>query len=82
MYFRSYITNSNPTAGFFLLFMSVLSFIFFICSVRTNMCLLLIFAGAFIGFALLTGSFWNLAKGNLLSANELQKVGVIFTRTY
>jgi hypothetical protein len=41
------------------------------------MCLLLIFAGAFIGFALLTGSFWNLAKGNLLSANKLQKVGVI-----
>ena len=73
---RGCTTNFCSNTGFFLLFKSVLSFIFSVCSVRTNVCLLLIFTGAFVGFALLTGSFWNLAKGNLLSAGKLQTVSI------
>ena len=39
--------------------------------------LVLIFAGAFTGFALLTGSFWNIAQGNVVRASKLQVVRIM-----
>jgi uncharacterized protein len=44
--------------------MAMLSFVYLICSVRTNVVFFLIFACATLGFGLATGAFWQLAQGN------------------
>ena len=62
------------TKGFFLLAMMILNLIFLICSIRTNICLFIIFLAAVTGFGLITGSCWNLALSNSERALILQKV--------
>lgn len=42
----------------------MLSFIFLICSLRTNVAFVLVFIGATMGFGFATGTFWTLAVGN------------------
>lgn len=44
--------------------MTMLSFIFLICSLRTNVAFVLVFTGATMGFGFAAGAFWNLAMGN------------------
>jgi hypothetical protein len=61
-------------AGFFILFMAVLSFIFLICSFRTNAVFVVVFLGATIGFGLATASLWMDALGNAAQGATLIKV--------
>lgn len=59
--------------GFFLVFMGVVSFIFFVCAFRTNVCFVIIFLTLVITFAMLTVAYWLLAEdftGNASKAND------------
>jgi hypothetical protein len=46
--------------------MAMLSFIFLICSLRTNVAFVLVFTTATIGFGMAAGSFWHLAEGSVV----------------
>jgi uncharacterized protein len=69
----AYTPTTGPNAGvnaglynpgfaqsfaFFLLFMSLLSFVFLICSIRTNVVFFIIFLMLILTFACLAASFW------------------------
>jgi hypothetical protein len=54
--------------------MGLLSLIFLFCSFRTNGAFVIIFTGAFFGFAFATGAFWNGAEGSAASQSRLLKV--------
>jgi hypothetical protein len=43
--------------------MAMISFIFLICSTRTNVAFFLVFTTATMGFAFASGAFWNLSLG-------------------
>lgn len=53
--------------------MTLLSFIFTICSVRTNIAFVLVFITATMGFGFATGTYWALALGNLSLGGTLAK---------
>lgn len=61
-----------PLTGFFLLFMGLLSFIYLICALRTNLVFVAIFLGLLLTFVVLTGAYWQLALGNAKMAQKLQ----------
>ncbi|KAH0526888.1 hypothetical protein TsFJ059_010158 [Trichoderma semiorbis] len=52
------------TFGFYAVCMTTLSFIFLICSLRTNAVYVTVFASGAIGFGLFSGAAWNIAGGN------------------
>ncbi|KAI5856878.1 GPR1/FUN34/yaaH family-domain-containing protein [Tricharina praecox] len=58
--------------AFYFLFMGLLSFIYLICSVRTNVLMVGIFLGLTIAFPLLTAAYWNVGEGNAATAATLQ----------
>ncbi|TVY41390.1 Protein alcS [Lachnellula subtilissima] len=58
-------------AGFYFLFMGLLSMIFFICSFRTNAVFVMVFTGVTLGFALATAGLWNMADGNAARGQQL-----------
>jgi len=66
--------------AFFPMSMGILCFIFLICSVRTNVVFVFVFACLVTGFGLLAGVYWNVALGNAATAASLQIGGgaVIF----
>ncbi|KAF8862883.1 hypothetical protein BDZ45DRAFT_702727 [Acephala macrosclerotiorum] len=49
--------------AFYAVFMGCLSFIYVICSLRTNLVFVLIFLSATLGFCLAAGAFWTTAAG-------------------
>lgn len=58
--------------------MGVVSFIFFVCAFRTNVCFVIIFLTLVLTFALLTVAYWLLAEdftGNASTANDFVIVG-------
>ncbi|TVY40246.1 Protein alcS [Lachnellula occidentalis] len=57
--------------GYYFLFMGLLSMIFLICSFRTNAVFVVVFTGVTFGFALATGSLWNIANGNAARGQQL-----------
>lgn len=59
--------------GFYALSMTLLSFIFTICSLRTNIVFVLVFITATMGFGFATGAFWTLALGNISFGTTLVK---------
>lgn len=61
----------NQIPGFYPLSLAILSFIFLICSTRTNLFFFLIFIVATMGFGFATGSFWQIANGNMTVAGQL-----------
>lgn len=72
--YASYSTTTTPadglktvgftaSFGFFMIFMAVLSFVFLICSLRTNIAFVVIFFTLVLGFSLLAGSYWQSANG-------------------
>lgn len=63
----------DASFGFYTLAMAILTTLFLICSLRTNVAFLLVFAGAWLGFVLATGAFWNIALGNLVMGTRLLK---------
>ncbi|MCJ1249609.1 hypothetical protein MMC30_006835 [Trapelia coarctata] len=50
--------------AFFLLFMGILSFIYLICSLRTNIMFVIVFLSLQIGFMVEAGAYWAIASGN------------------
>lgn len=67
-------TGFNASFGFWLLFMGVLTFVFLICSLRTNVVFVTIFFSLMFCFFMLTAAFWALAAdivGNATLANRL-----------
>jgi uncharacterized protein len=58
--------------------MGLLSLIFLICSLRTNVIFVLIFTGATLGFALAAAAFWTAAKGIAVAATLLKATGGSF----
>ena len=64
--------------GFYACFMGVLSFVYLICSVRTNAIFVVIFIGATLGFVLAAGAFWSLAEGHMIGAKLLVGTGGAF----
>ncbi|KAL4922070.1 GPR1/FUN34/yaaH family-domain-containing protein [Aspergillus aurantiobrunneus] len=62
----------HATQAYYFVFLGLLTFIYLICSIRTNMCL---FAALFllvITFALIAGSFFQMANGATELAHKLQ----------
>jgi succinate-acetate transporter protein len=64
--------------GFYVLFMGVLSFIFLICSLRTNVIFVIIFISATLGFCLAAAAFWTAAQGMAISSTLLKGTGGSF----
>ncbi|KAN0099881.1 GPR1/FUN34/yaaH family domain containing protein [Hyaloscypha variabilis] len=62
----------NASFGFLLLFMGVLCLVFLICSLRTNIVYVVVFATLVAAFGLLTGEHFQLAVGNTDLAASLQ----------
>ncbi|KAI4245984.1 MAG: hypothetical protein L6R40_002200 [Gallowayella cf. fulva] len=62
----------HASYGFFLLFMGLLSLLYLICALRTNIVFVTIFFGLFFTFVLLTGSYWQIAIGHAAAAANLQ----------
>jgi uncharacterized protein len=60
--------------GFITLWMAVLSVVFLVCALRTNICFVIIFLSLIINFCLLTSAYWLLAAdyaGNAAAANKM-----------
>ncbi|KAK3389984.1 GPR1/FUN34/yaaH family-domain-containing protein [Podospora didyma] len=57
--------------GFFYLFVGVLSFVFFVCSLRTNVCLVILFLAYTIAFPLLAAAEWTHAQGQMALSHRL-----------
>lgn len=62
------------TPGFYYVILAVLTFVYLICSIRTNVCLFLALFLLVITFGLLAGVFFQLALGNAVQAAKLQTV--------
>ena len=60
--------------GFFLLFMGLLSLIYLVCALRTNLVFVAIFLGLFMTFVLLAASYWHHSIGHHGLGGELQVV--------
>lgn len=57
-------TGFNSSFAFFTLFMGLLCLIYLICALRTNIVFVIIFFTLTLGFAVLSGSYWQAAQGN------------------
>jgi hypothetical protein len=67
--------------AFFLLSMGLLCFIYLICSIRTNIILVFVFACLVMGLGFLSGAYWQLANGNIAAAGKLQVVSTTLALT-
>ncbi|OAP59513.1 hypothetical protein AYL99_06811 [Fonsecaea erecta] len=65
----------NASFGFFMIFMAVLCLIYLVCALRTNLVFVIIFAGLFWGFTLLTTTFWLIADGGSGAGTTLYIAG-------
>ena len=81
--YGAYAPSSDPSAGltsagfhasyaFFLLFMGLLSLMYLVCALRTNLVFVVIFLGLFLTFVLLAGSYWTLALAQMVMSQRLQ----------
>ncbi|CZT06901.1 uncharacterized protein RAG0_12507 [Rhynchosporium agropyri] len=61
--------------AFYALFMGLLSVIFLIFSLRTNVIFVIVFIGASLGFLLAAASFWTTALGMTIGATLLKATG-------
>ncbi|KAL2069815.1 hypothetical protein VTL71DRAFT_14494 [Oculimacula yallundae] len=80
----AFVVDGAPTPqfdesfAFYALFMGVLSTIFLVCSLRTNVVFVVVFIGASLGFFLAAGSFWTTAQGMTIGATLLVGAGGAF----
>ncbi|KAF2124961.1 hypothetical protein P153DRAFT_300732 [Dothidotthia symphoricarpi CBS 119687] len=68
----------NVGIGFFLITMGVLCFIYLICSIRTNLVFFMIFFCLVCNFGILTGAYFEGAKGNLRLSGKLTEAAGAF----
>ncbi|KAH8700419.1 hypothetical protein BGW36DRAFT_446955 [Talaromyces proteolyticus] len=66
------------TTGFFYVILAVLTFVYFICSIRTNICLFIALFLLSIAAALFSGVYFQLALGNAILASKLQTASGAF----
>lgn len=64
--------------GFFTISMGILCLIYLICSIRTNLVFFLIFFCLVCNFALLSGAYFEGAKGNVALSGRLTEAGGAF----
>lgn len=64
----------NATVGLYYVVLALLTFIYLICSIRTNVCLFLALFLLVITFALTAATFFQVALGNAENAARLQLV--------
>ena len=87
-YSTAYGLATNPSAGldeagfaasfaFYLLAMGILSLIFAVGTLRTNICFAIIEWGLTIVFALLAAVFWQTAQGNASTAGACLTVSLL-----
>lgn len=62
----------HTSFAFFLLFMGLLSLVYLICALRTNLIFVAIFMGLFLLFVTLAASYWHLADGHSAASANLQ----------
>ncbi|KAE8334520.1 GPR1/FUN34/yaaH family-domain-containing protein [Aspergillus arachidicola] len=67
----------NNSYAFFEVFMGLLCCIYLVCSIRTNLCFMMIFLSLTIGFCLLAATSWQLANGNANLARSIKKVSLV-----
>ncbi|CAI4211284.1 unnamed protein product [Parascedosporium putredinis] len=67
-------TEFNSGFGFYTLSMALLSFVFLICSFRTNIPFVIIFFTLVLALSLITGAYWSLAGGYLENAAYATKL--------
>ncbi|KAF7163920.1 hypothetical protein CNMCM6106_000692 [Aspergillus hiratsukae] len=68
----------NASIGLYFVALTVLTFIYTICSIRTNVCLFSALFLLCITFGLFAGASFSVSVGNLLLAEKLQLVGGAF----
>ncbi|RHZ61828.1 putative plasma membrane ammonium transporter (Ato3) [Aspergillus thermomutatus] len=68
----------NASIAFYFVFLTVLTFIYLICSIRTNVCLFSALFLLVITFGLFAGTFFSVSAGNLQLAEKLQVAGGAF----
>ncbi|KAJ5357113.1 hypothetical protein N7541_004271 [Penicillium brevicompactum] len=68
----------SATIGFYYVSLALLTFIYLICSIRTNVCLFLALFLLVITFGLFAGTYFQMAAGNLILAAKLQKAAGAF----
>lgn len=61
-------------AGLYYVTLAVLTFVYLICSIRTNACLFLALFLLVITFSLFAAVYFQIAAGNMLQAEKLQMV--------
>jgi succinate-acetate transporter protein len=68
--------NSNRwfSTAFFALFMGFLCFVYLICSFRINCACMIMFLSMTLGFCLMAGTYWLIARGNMDLAEKTQVV--------
>ena len=55
---------TDSRVAFFTLAMGLMCFIYLICSLRTNICFVIIFLTLVLAFATLTGAYFQISNGN------------------
>ncbi|KAL4783582.1 GPR1/FUN34/yaaH family-domain-containing protein [Aspergillus varians] len=68
----------HATLGFYFVFLGLITFIYLICSIRTNVCLFSALFLLVITFALIAGAFFQMAIGATEVAQRLQVAGGAF----
>ncbi|KAH8690600.1 GPR1/FUN34/yaaH family-domain-containing protein [Talaromyces proteolyticus] len=64
--------------AFFFVFMALLSLIFLVCGIRTNIMFEVVFMTLVLGFTCLAGAYWQLANGNADIATKVQTAAGAF----
>lgn len=64
----------HATLGFYYMTLAAISFVYLICSIRTNVCFFVALLSIVSGFSLLAGVFFQIALGHMAEAAKLQKV--------
>jgi succinate-acetate transporter protein len=70
--------ETNIALGLYFVILTVLTFVYLICSVRTNVCLFLALFLLVITFALTAATYFQAALGNAVQAAKLQKTAGAF----
>lgn len=64
----------HSSFAFFALFMGFLCFVYLICSFRINCACMIMFLSMTLGFCLMAGTYWLIARGNMDLAEKTQVV--------
>jgi len=69
----------NSSFAFFCVFMGLMCLVYLVCSLRTNICFVVIFFTLVCAFGCLTGAYFQVSNGNAALAGKLQIAAGAFT---